>query len=144
MASLFSASAKKRASPAWCKKGTWIGLVPLIFGMPRKMATYARWKQDHCAVNIDLIESFQLSFDPDTRDWTGASGDKGPNLAVEIATLDEENRYDIELMLRNDQVVIDSHTWSSQIIPAKRPLDSGRLDHVVDPEKWFYEIHAKG
>ena len=144
MASLFSSSAKKRASPAWCKKGTWIGLVPLIFGMPVKMAVFARWKQDHCLVYVDLIESFQISFNSDTKDWVGSSGNKGPNLAIEIATLDEANSYDIELMLRNNQDVIDSHTWSNQTIPAKRPLDTGRLEHVVDSEKWDYQVHAKG
>lgn len=122
----------------------WGLIPPLIAGMPIRLAVYARWKQDHCAIDIDLIESFQASYDADTKDWTGASSNEGPNLAIEIATLGANNRYDVELMLRNNTDIIDAHTWHDVTIADVRPFDTGRLEHVVETKKWFYQLHAKG
>lgn len=144
MPSKLSTGTKRRAPPSWCKAGTWLTIVGLIAGKPVKLAVYARWKQDICAINVDAIESFQLSYNPDTKDWTGASSDKGLNLAVEICSLAEKDRYDCELILRNGTTVLDSHNWSNRTIADVRPFDSKLLEHVVDSKKWFYHLHAKG
>jgi len=144
MPSLLSTGTKRRAPPAWCKAGKWGLIPPLIAGKPVRLVVFARWKQDHCAVNVDLIESFQLSYDAVTKDWSGASTNEGPNLAIEVATLAEKDHYDVELMLRNNKTIIDSHTWTNQTIPDVRPFDTGRLDHVIIERKWFYQLHAKG
>ncbi len=144
MGSTFSNSASKRASPSWCKKGTWLGLLALIAGRPKRLAVYARWTNLVYGIDINRIESFQLSYNAETGDWSGSSGERGENLAVEIATLGTAGYYDIDLDLRYDREVDTSHTWSNIRIPNKWPFDTGHLKHVIDGTNWFYELHAKG
>jgi len=122
----------------------WGAIPPLIAGKPIRLTVFARWKQDHCAVNVDMIESFQLSYDAANTDWYGSSSNEGPNLAIEIATLDEENHYDIELQLRNGRTIIDSFTWHAVHVPDVRPWDTGPLLHTINAEQWFYQLHARG
>jgi len=144
MPALLRTGNPSRRPPSWCAKNKWLGIGALVAGVPIRLASYARWKQDHCAVNIDLIESFQLSYNTVTTDWTGASSEEGPNLAIEICTLATPGLYDVEIHLRNNQVIVDTHCWSDVKITDKRPFDTGRLSHVIDSKNWFYEIHARG
>lgn len=122
----------------------WGGIPPIIAGLPIRLVVYARWKQDHCAIDVDLIESFQLSLNPATKDWHGYSSNVGPNLAIEVASLAEKDRYDIELMLRNGEAIVDSFTWHNVHVRDVRPFDTGRLEHVIETDKWFYQLHARG
>lgn len=122
----------------------WGGIIPIVAGLPIRLVAFARWKQDHCAVNVDLIESFQLSLNQVTKDWHGSSSNDGPNLAIEVASLAEKNHFDVELMLRIDLAIVDSHTWHDVIVPDRRPLDTDLLQHVIQPDRWFYQLHARG
>ena len=144
MASLLSTGTKRRASPAYCKKGMWGLIPPLIAGKPVRLAVFARWTEKAYGLNIELIESFQLSYNAGTGDWTGASGDQGENLAVEICSLVEKDRYDVELIFRQGTTQTNQHLWANQHIPDVRPFDTGSLQHDINFPFWYYQLHAKG
>ncbi len=112
--------------------------------MPIRLACYARWKQDQYGIDVDAIESFQLSLNKVTMDWAGYSSNTGTNLYVEIAPLGYGNRYDVEMILREGTTHIEEMTWSSVIVPNVRPFDTGRLESVTVAGRWFHQLHAKG
>ena len=144
MPSMLSTGTKRRAPPSWCKKGLWAPIPPLIAGMPAQLAVYARWKQKSYGIDIDVIESFQMHYDAATKIWAGSSSDVLDNVRLEITTLAAANRYDVKIELRSGTAVTDSHTWWNQTIPDERPFDTGSLEHVLRPDLWFQQVHAKG
>lgn len=112
--------------------------------MPVRLVVYARWKQHVYGIDLDMIESFQLFFNASTQDYTGASGQMGDNLHVEIAKLEEKDRYDIQLTLRSGTTHIDEHTWHNVFVPAVPRFDTKLLRHTLHETDWYYEVHAKG
>ena len=134
----------QRKPPSWCKPGIWGLIPPLITGLPVRLVVYARWRQKIYGQDTDAIESFQLSYNAETKDWSGASSDRGENLLVDVCLLDEPGHYDVSLTLRYGTSEIDSYCWHDTVIEDKRPFDTGELKFVMLVDDWFYVVRARG
>lgn len=144
MGSRLSSSANMRSSPGWCKKGMWLGIPALVAGKPTRLAAYAHWKQLYGTIDVNRVESFQLSYTVATKTWAGSSNNEGENLALTIETLAEENRYNVTLKLRVNLQTTDSHTWANILIADARPFDTGTLYEEINEDEWYYKVRARG
>lgn len=140
MTSLFATGVKRRNSPAWCKKGMYPKILPVVDGLPAALTAYARWHELSSGREAYLIETFQLHRVTGSETWYGDSYQYGSNLAVLVDQVPTTETYHLTLYLRLDQLDLDNVTWPAVEIPTPEPWDTGLLTHVITPSIDFRQL----
>lgn len=140
MTSKFSLSRSGQKLPAVCHPYL-VGL-PLAYvaGVPTRLAAFARWHEP--AAGWTIADSFRLHVDGGLPGWSGASGEAGLNLRVEVKRLAAPNRFDITLYLRNGLAGLRSSKWSDLPIAPGPPFDSNTLTNPLVLPGDFSQVHV--
>lgn len=140
MASKFGRSRTGGKLPAVCRPYL-IGL-PLAYvaGVPTRLAAFARWHEP--AAGWTIADSFRLPVDGGLPGWSGATGDVGLNLRVEVKRLPAPERYDITLYLRDGPAGLRTSRWVDVAILKPPPFNSKCLRNPLVLFGDFAEVHV--
>lgn len=140
MSSKFAQSRTGAKLPAVCRPYL-IGLpFPYVGAVPSSLAAFARWHE--LAGPWTIADSFRLPIDGGLPGWSGASGDVGLNLKVEVTRLAAKNHYDILLILRQNTTPGRTSKWFDVAIATPPPFDSKVLTNPLVLPGDFAQVHV--
>ncbi len=140
MTSKLSSSRTGRKLPAVCRPYL-LGL-PLAYvaGLPTRLSCFALATETS---GYDRIaDSFPLTWDTVLNHWSGDSGQPPRNIQVIVTPLPAENRFEFELNVRHNDLVIGHFAWDSVHVAPGPPWDSGLLSHHPGPPAAGFEVHV--
>lgn len=144
MSSHFSTGTTIRTSPAWCKKGMFVGVPPDVGNRPTSLNALAQFRYVGTAVDVDL---FQLIWTPRNQAntaWEGATGQTGYNIHLEILDQPTPGEYKITLQLRQDLALVADQVWIHHQPPDQARWNTGRLTAVQVPGLNEQSVHIMG
>lgn len=142
MSSLFATGTRRRNSPAWCKKGMFTGIPPTINQRPATATAYARWTGIDSGGSYNVIETFRLRRNETDTGWIGESSNTGNNVRLEILDTLDPSRVNLNLILRIDTSIRNSHPWPNVPTTTRPPWGTSVLAYSADPTIELAEVQA--
>lgn len=130
MSSFFATGTSRRNSPAWCKKGMFTGIDPMINALPATLSAYARWTGTDSAGSYNVIETFKMRRNPTGNGWVGESSKSGTNVLLEILDSTDPDRANVTVTLRFNTTPHDWHTWLNVPTNARPPWGTTTLNYA--------------
>lgn len=140
MSTKHSPAKKSTKTPSICRKGV-VGL-PSVYvdGLPTSLSCFGL--ATYTSGYRQIAESFRLFWNPAAKHWRGASAETGRNMEAIVTPLAETDRYELELNVRDSDLVIGHFAWDNVHIDAGPPWNSGLLTRPPAPAVPGFKLHV--
>lgn len=144
MTSRLSTGISRTNSPAYCKKNKFIGIDPMVNGLPRTLTSFASYRFVASGFDIDANEVINLRRNVSGTFWSGFVTDGTDTLTVNLTDQPTPGEYEMELSISRAGVPITSSTWSHIQPPGVDRWDTGTKTNVVSPGDNEAALHIMG
>lgn len=141
MSSHFATSTHRRASPAYCLKGKWAGVAPMINARPTSVNVFVKWYDEISTDKLNFTETIHVNRNVSNNGYSAWSGASPPRIGISIADLVDLDRYDVTINVDLFGWIMYNHTFPNVHVRFRQPWGTTLLEQTWTHNRRF--LHTR-